>query len=102
MRRAGSVATAAGGQHPALSVRGSVAYCSQVPWVFSGTVKVSDNICCTAPHCTIRICRHTTERAMTTDGRCPVQENIVFGQPYDEVWYREVVAACALEGESEW
>ena len=46
-----------------VSVKGSVAYASQEPCIFSSTLR----------------------------------ENILFGLPYEDEWYRTVVQACALE-----
>ena len=46
-----------------VSIRGSVAYSSQEPCIFSTNLR----------------------------------ENILFGLPYDEEWYKTVVHACALE-----
>ncbi|XP_069987945.1 ATP-binding cassette sub-family C member 4 isoform X1 [Penaeus vannamei] len=67
----GSLLHAVLGELPAksgfISVRGKVAYASQEPWVFSGTVK----------------------------------QNILFGQPYNEKKYNEVIKVCALERDLE-
>ncbi|CAL4094228.1 unnamed protein product, partial [Meganyctiphanes norvegica] len=46
-----------------ITVRGKIAYASQEPWVFSGTLK----------------------------------QNIIFGQPFNEKKYHEVIRVCALE-----
>ncbi|KAF2353844.1 ABC transporter type 1 transmembrane domain [Trinorchestia longiramus] len=48
-------------------VRGKVAYASQEPWLFSGTVR----------------------------------QNIIFGRPYDEKKYGEVIKVCGLEADLE-
>ncbi|XP_071552963.1 ATP-binding cassette sub-family C member 4-like isoform X4 [Panulirus ornatus] len=67
----GSLLNAILGELPAkrgsISVRGKLAYASQEPWVFSGTVR----------------------------------QNILFGQPYDEKRYNEVIKVCALEQDLE-
>ncbi|KAK3863657.1 hypothetical protein Pcinc_030600 [Petrolisthes cinctipes] len=63
----GSLLNAILGELPAKSgsikLQGKIAYASQEPWVFSGTVR----------------------------------QNIVFGQPYHEKKYNEVLRVCALE-----
>ncbi|XP_066976379.1 ATP-binding cassette sub-family C member 4-like isoform X2 [Macrobrachium rosenbergii] len=67
----GSLLHAILGELPAkagsILVRGKVAYASQEPWVFSGTVK----------------------------------QNILFGQPFNEKRYNEVIRVCALEQDME-
>ena len=62
-------------------VRGSIAYCSQSPWIglnepiaLSGQVPLT----CPAVNATLR-------------------DNILFGKPFDYTRYHEVIKACALE-----
>ena len=50
---------------PFAAVNGSVALCSQVPWIQNATLR----------------------------------DNVLFGKPYDEAWYRRVLFACALEAD---
>lgn len=120
---------------PPVSLHGSVAYCSQVPWIVSGSLKVggseaagSSGLLAPSPNCSAgRMRGPCTAAAGSTCGalsgesfralwgeRCNdiaihcsiraslLQENVLFGKPYDADRYGAVLQACALEGEKHW
>lgn len=76
-------------------VAGSVAYCELRPWILSTTIKVS--LCLTFSY----VRQFLTPFYFTNNDfpniLCFCQENILFGEKYDEVRFSRAIKATNLE-----